>query len=469
MHPEKQRSFFLTCWLCSFILLLCSCTKVGPDYEREAFAPDAQFEDATAGQLDPSKVIRLDWWKNFEDKSLDSYVQSAIVGSYDLQILMNRINAAGAMIDQSEASLYPSVNLSTGGRYENSAERGGSKSFQATGQLSWELDLWGKNRRQIDAAKAEQKAVKADYRAGYLKLVSDVALAYFNIRQYDTLTEIADDYIRYQELIQTIYKQQLEEGLTDRGTLYRQQAILKSTKQDALEMKRGRIIQEHKLAALIGQPPNKVKVSQDKHQAIRPIDVPVGLPSSLLQRRPDILAAEYRLLKATQAVGVAEAARLPSIGLSAEGGLSSTTLANILSGGFYAFVPKITLPIFDGGNLKAEVKKAEYRVEIAKNEWAKAANRAFQEVADSLTNLANRKEQLALLQSQVSDLTKVKQQLKSRLELGLVSQLELNDVTQTLYEAEKNKVKMDTKLMSDTVFLYKALGGGWPDEVVQVK
>ena len=467
MLPAKCCSFAIT-GICITLALLCNCTKVGPDYKRETLAPDAQFEEATDNQLDPSKVIRLDWWKNFEDPTLDQYVTGAIEGSYDLKILVGRINAAGAIIDQSEASLYPSLNLNVGGQYNESAENGSDKSFRSSGQLNWELDLWGKNRRQIDAAKAEQKAVKADYRAGYLKLVSDVATAYFNIRQYDTLIGISQDYIGYLDLIQTIYKQQLAEGLTDKGTLYRHQAILKTTQQDSLEMLRGRTIQEHKLAALLGQPPNKIKVSSDKKkQAIRPIDVPVGLPSTLLQRRPDILAAEYRLYKATQAVGVAEAARLPSISLSAEGGLTSNTLASLLSGGFYSFLPKITLPIFDGGNLKAEVKKAEYRVEIAKNEWAKTANQAFQEVADSLTNLANRKEQLALLQSQVSDLTKVKQQLKSRLELGLVSQLELNDVTETLYEAEKNKAKMGTTLMSDTVLLYKALGGGWPSEVVQ--
>ncbi len=450
-----------------FSLVFWGCMKVGPDYERQHLETDAQFEDATQQQLDPGKVIRIDWWKNFQDPGLDAYVKSAIAGSYDLKILVGRINAAGALIDQSEASLYPSINLNTSSRFEGNQQNRSSKSFQAAGQLNWELDLWGKNRRNIDAAKAEQKAVKADYRAGYLKLVSDVAQAYFNIRQYDTLIKIATDYIAYQELITTIYKQQLAEGLIDRGILLRQQAILKNTRQDCLEMQRGRKIQEHKLAALIGKPPGKVKIAPNNNPIIRPIDVPVGLPSSLLERRPDILAAEYRLSKATQAVGIAQAARLPSIGLSMEGGLTSTALATLLSGGFYAFLPKISLPIFDGGNLKAEVEKAKYKVDIAKNQWAKTANEAFQEVADSLTNLANRKDQLALLQSQVIDLSSIQKQLKGKLEMGLVSQLELNDATQTLYEARKNTAKMETRMLSDTVLLYKALGGGWPSEKVQ--
>lgn len=461
---QMQALFLLL--LFPFPVFFFGCAKVGPDYEQQALETDAEFEDATPEQLDPSRVIRTDWWKNFQDPALDTYIANAISGSYDLKILMGRINAAGALIDQSEASLYPSLNLDVGGRFEDSATRGSSESYQAQGQLNWELDLWGKNRRKIDAAEAEQKALKADYRAGYLKLVSDIAVAYFNIRQYDILVGIANDYIEYQTLIETIYKQQLQEGLIDRGTLMRQQAILKATKQDSLEMKRGRAIQEHKLAALTGRPPGKVKVSQSETSAIRPLDVPVGLPSSLLQRRPDIIAAEYRLFKATQAVGVAQAARLPSISLSAEGGLTSTTLTNLLSGGFLAFLPKITLPIFDGGKLKAEVKKAEHEVEVAKNQWAKTANEAFQEVADSLTNLANRREQLTLLQSQVDDLRGVRGQLEAKFKMGLVSQLQLNDTIETLYEAEKNRAKMDTLLMNDTVLLYKALGGGWPSETV---
>ena len=463
-RTTRMSALFLL--LLFFFPVLFGCTKVGPDYKKQAIETDAGFEETTPEQLDPSRVIRLDWWKNFEDPLLDTYIANAISGSYDLKILMGRINAAGALIDQSEASLFPSLNLDVGGRFEDSAASGSSESYRAAGQLNWELDLWGKNRRRIDAAEAEQKALKADYRAGYLKLVSDIAVAYFNIRQYDALVAIAGSYINYQTLIETIYKQQLREGLIDTGTLLRQQAILKATKQDSLEMKRGRAIQEHKLAALTGRPPGKVKVNPSDTSAIRPLDVPVGLPSSLLQRRPDIIAAEYRLVKATQAVGVAQAARLPSISLSAEGGLTSTTLANLLSGGFLAFLPKISLPIFDGGKLKAEVKKAEHEVEIAKNQWAKTANQAFQEVADSLTNLANRKEQLTLLQSQVDDLKNVRGQLEAKFKMGLVSQLQLNDTIETLYEAEKNRAKMDTLLMNDTVLLYKALGGGWPSEIV---
>lgn len=457
--------------VCLFILT--GCFKVGPTYQsstqRGSIETDDAFENTSSSQqkLDPAEVIQVDWWTNFKDKNLNRYVKNAIQGNYGLRILLTRINSAGAIIDQSEADLYPTLDIGTSGSFGDNAETGSSTSYRAGGDLNWELDLWGKKSRKVAASKAEQKAVKADYRAGYLKLVSDVGVAYFTIRQYDTLIDVATDYLTYQQLIENIYKQQVKEGIINTSTLLRHQALVKTTKQDRLEMKRGREIQEHKLAALLGKPPGKVKVTKAKNKAVRPVKIPVGLPSSLLERRPDILAAEYRLAKATEKVGIAEAARFPSISLSAEGGLTSAALSTLLSGGFYALIPKISLPIFDGGKRKAEVKQAEYNLDMAKNLWAKTANEAFQEVADSLTNIANRKEQLALLQSQVVDLTTVKNQLKNKLELGLVSQLELNDVIQSLYDAKKNAVKMETSLMSDTIFLYKALGGGWPSEAVK--
>lgn len=451
------------------IFLLCGCFQVGPTYQKSTIDTDKQFENPVTSStpLDPAQVIQIDWWKNFKDKTLNDYVNSAIQDSYDLKILLTRINAAGAMIDQSEASLYPSLDFNASGNFGSTADQGSTTSYRTGGELNWEFDLWGKNSKKVAATTAEQKAVKADYRAGYLKLVSDVGVAYFTIRQYDSLMAIADEYISYQKLLENIYRQQVQEGLINNSTLLRHRALLKTTRQDHLEMQRGREIQEHKLAALLGKPSGKVKVRKSHKKAIRPVNIPVGLPSSLLERRPDILAAEYRLVKATHKVGIAEAARLPSISLSGEGGLTSTALASLLSGGFYALIPKITLPIFDGGKRKAEVKQAEYEMDIAKNQWAKTANEAFQEVADSLTNIANRKDQLSLLKSQVSDLAIIKKQLKNKLELGLVSQLELNDVTQSLYDAEKNVVKMETKLMSDTIFLYKALGGGWPSEIIK--
>lgn len=452
-------SFFLT----SFFLT--SCTEVGPDYKRSELKTDQQFEDAIPAQLDLDKVIRKDWWTNFNDPNLDNLINDALEGSYDLKILVSRILAAGALIDQSEADLYPSLDLGTGASVTKSGESGTSKNFASNLSLNWELDIWGKNKRKIKMAKAEQQAVKADYRAGYLTLVSDVAIAYFTVRQYDAMTRIADEYIKSNELILSIYEQQHKEGLVSEEKIYRQRALVNESRQDQLEIKRGRTIQEHKIAALLGKPTGEIKISKNNSTtATQVMDVPVGLPSDLLNNRPDILAAEYRLNKATQEIGIAEAARLPSISLTARGGFTSSALSALLGGGFLAFVPNINIPIFDGGRKKAEVERVKHEFEIEKNKWAKTANTAFQEVADSLTNLSNRKQQMKVLEQRITDLRKIHSQMNARLELGLISQLELIDVQQNLYSAEKAKEKLNSQLFSDTVLLYKALGGGWPKQ-----
>jgi len=446
-------------------LLLTSCTEVGPNYKRSELKSDLQFEDATPAQLAPDKVIRKDWWTNFNDPNLDDLISNALEGSYDLKILVNRILAAGALLDQSEADLYPSLDLGTGASLTKSNETGTSKSFASNLSLNWELDIWGKNKRKVKMAQAEQQAVKADYRAGYLTLVSDVAIAYFTVRQYDAMSRIADAYIKSNKLILSIYEQQHEEGLVSEEKIYRQRALVNESRQDQLEINRGRTIQEHKIAALLGKPMGEIKISKNSPSAATQVmDVPVGLPSDLLNNRPDILAAEYRLTKATQEIGIAEAARLPSISLTARGGFASGALSALLGGGFLAFVPNINIPIFDGGQKKAEVEKVKHEVEIEKNKWAKTANTAFQEVADSLTNLSNRKQQMKVLNQRINDLKKIHSQLNARLELGLISQLEMIDVQQNLYDAEKSKEKLNTQLYSDTVLLYKALGGGWPSQ-----
>ena len=449
--------------LCIAGCFLSGCAMVGPDYKRHELERDSAYADATAKQLDPNRVIRPDWWKNFNDPALDQLVADAIKGSYDLKILLGKIKVSGALVDQSEAELYPSLGLETEVSISDSKTSGSNTSYNAKGLLNWELDLWGKNRRKVAAEKAEAKAVKADYRAGYLTLVADVARAYFSIRQYDRIEKLTRAFIRNNELVLSIYQQQYREGIVGDGKVLRQRAQVNNLRQELLELIRGRKIQTHKIAALLGRPPGKITIPADPVALKwRLPEVPVGLPSDLLNRRPDILAAEYRLLKASHEIGVAEADRLPSISLTMEGGLTSQTLATLLSGGMFSLMPKISLPIFDAGRRKAEVERRKYKFEIARNEWAKTVYIAFQEVADALTNLSNRKKQLAVLKARVSDLKRIRSQINARLKAGLVSQLEFYDIEDNLYSAEKEKIKMEMQLISDTIVLYKALGGGWP-------
>ena len=192
----------------------------------------------------------------------------------------------------------------------------------------------------------------------------------------------------------------------------------------------------------------------------------MGLPSDLLNRRPDIIAAEYRILEATNRVGEAEAARLPSISLTSNGGYASNALNNLLSQWTLGIAPKIDLPIFDSGRRKARVEASQARTETAVNTYLKTAMTAFEEVENSLVNLASRKRQKIVLQEKTNSLSQVRSQILQKLEMGLISQLEILDLEEELFQSEKSLLLIDRQLLDDTVILYKALGGGWPPETV---
>jgi len=233
-------------------------------------------------------------------------------------------------------------------------------------------------------------------------------------------------------------------------------------------MERSRKIIEHGIATLLGQPAGELKIPETLSQsALQTVEVPVGLPSDLLSRRPDIIAAEYRVLQAYHQVGSAKAARLPSISLTAKaeaggGGLVSAALSNLLRTWSLGIMPNISLPIFDGGAGKAKVAVSEAEAKILENTYRKTVMEAFKEVEDALVNLDSRTKQKELLKDRIEDLKKVRKQTQKKLEMGLTSQLEVIDV-----EREKAMMDMHRSLLDDNVTLFKALGGGWPKEIVR--
>jgi len=456
-----------------FVAMALSACSVGPEYERPALQENKAWGERGAAALAPSRVIEMDWWTGFGDPYLDKLVKEAISGSFDLKILLGRIQEAGATIKGARAGLMPTLDLSTGMEFKRSDQvrdmRTGrfktGDEQQATGQgsLSWEMDMWGKKRREYAATKAEYEASQADYRAGYLKLVSELAQAYFQIRQIDEQSDLTDKFYKEHQQIATIYQNQYAEGLIPEWKVLRQEAEVKRLKQEVLELERVRKRLEHRIAILLGRPPGDLKVpSADLRGNLKPVKVPVGLPSDLLSRRPDIVAAEYRLIKATHNVGAAEAARLPSFGLTGKGSLASETLKGLLTGTWaLSIAPAVTMPLFDGGSRKADVAAKEARAQVTQEVYRKTVMTAFEEVENALVNLESRQKQKAVLQEKLDGLKQIRSQTTAKFELGLISQLEVLDIERELYASEKSLLEMHRYLLDDTVALFKAVGGGW--------
>lgn len=458
--------------LIAVISVMVTTCMLGPDYQRPEVPAKADWTHKFKEEHTPDQIIRADWWAYFKDPYLDQLVAAAVAESYDLKILQARIQEAGAGIKSSRADLAPSAALDAGANFNRRVPEGFSsaqdtESYSANVGVSWELDLWGKNRRGYLAGKASFKASQADYKAGYLKLVADIANLYFQIREIDESTSLRDRFYLDSQKKLSIYANQYKEGLVPDWKVARQRAEVNDLKQGLLELDRVRKTSENRLATLLGTPAGELRVpNANLRDCVNIVPVPVGLPSELLTRRPDIIAAEYRLLEATHNIGKAQAARFPSLSLTANGGLASTALSTLLNQWSLGVAPKLFAPLFDAGKRKADLKASEARADIAANEYIKAVMNAFEEVENALVNIDNRSKQKTVIEERVRNLTNVRYQTQAKFQAGLISQLEIIDVENSLLAAENSFLEIHRLLLDDTVVLYKSLGGGWPEEAV---
>jgi multidrug efflux system outer membrane protein len=447
--------------------LLSGCSGLGgPDYKRPEVPVKPGWSDQAGPLVSAAATIQPDWWTGFGDTYLDELIYRAIAGNIDIRILAARTGVAKAGIDQASAGLLPTL---TGGAGTDTSKVTGSAQstkYSVGGQASWELDIWGKVRKGVDAQKAEYQASEADWRAGYLTLVSDVATAYFQIRQFDEQIDQQQLAIDRNGQILAIYQGMLGEGLIPKTQVLQQQAEINNLQNGLLDLKRLRKLTENSLATLLGMPADTLRVPKASlRSAVTPPAVPAGLPSDLLTRRPDIVAAEYRVLSAVDLQGQANLARLPSISLTGLAGKAAFSLADIMSTTTLGLSSLLSFPVFDP-NVQAQIKVSAAQTKVAEEEYRRTVFGAFEEVENALTNLSARNEQRQVLESRREKLATVSDQIHAQLEEGLVSQLEVLEVERTLLSAEQEMLANHWQILTDTIILYKALGGGWPKVVV---
>jgi NodT family efflux transporter outer membrane factor (OMF) lipoprotein len=328
--------------------------------------------------------------------------------------------------------------------------------------VSWELDIWGKFEKGVQAQTAEFRATEADWRAGYLTLVAAVSTTYFQILQLDEQIGVQRKALDRNRAILAIYEAQLAHGLAPRTQVVRQRAEINRLTDGLLELARARDLAENALATLTGVPAGGQKLPVGRLQdRVRLPEVPAGLPSQLLARRPDIVAAEYRVLQGHDLAGQAKLAQLPSIQLTGRAGTASLALGDLMKSFTLSFLPSINIPLFDPG-IKARIKTTEAQTEAAAAEYRRTVMVAFEEVENALTSLSARKSQRAELAQQTGQLKLVATAVQAQLAAGIVSQLEVFETERQLLAAELALLANHQQILADTVTLYKALGGGWP-------
>lgn len=448
--------------------LLCGCADVGmQDYRRPDTPGKAAWSGEAAAKVSAAQTIAPDWWKEFRDPYLDGLVDKAIGGNFDIKILAARIQVANAQVGEARAGALPSLDVGAGASFEKSTGQKLTRQFNLGTQVNWDIDVWGKVEKGVQAQTAEFRASEADWRAGYLNLVSGVSTTYFQILQLDEQIDQQEQTLAKNKEILSIYDAMYKNGLLPNTRVLQQKAEINRLTNDLLELQRSRALADNALATLMGVPAGEFKVPRGHLQErVQLPAVPPGIPSDLLNRRPDIVAAEYRVLEAHDLVGQAKLAQLPSISLTGRGGTSSFALTDLLRSFTFGLLPSINFPGLDPG-VRARVRTSEAQIKVAEQEYRKTVVGAFEEVENALVNLDAHKKQRTELRQQIDQLQIVAAQIEGQLREGVVSQLELFETQRSLLGARLALLANHQQILSDTVTLYKALGGGWPTAEVR--
>ncbi|MGE5469711.1 MAG: efflux transporter outer membrane subunit [Bacteroidota bacterium] len=444
-------------------LLAVGCGDVGiKDYRRPETPAKTAWSGPPASKVSAAQTIVPDWWKAFGDPYLDGLIDKAIAGNFDVKILAARIGVASAQIGEARAGALPTVDIGAGASFEKSTGQKATSTYNLGAQVNWEIDVWGKVEKGVQAQTAEFRASEADWRAGYLTLVADVSTTYFQILQFDEQIDQQQKALANNQQILTTFQAMLQSGLIPETQVLQQRAEINRLTRDLIELHRSRDLAGNALATLLGVAAGEFKVPPGHlRDRVRLPEVPAGLPSLLLERRPDIIAAEYRVLEAHDLVGQAKLAQLPSISLTARGGTSSFALSSLLKSFTFGFLPSINIPAFDP-SIKARLKTSEAQIKVAEAQYGQTVIGAFEEVENALVNLDAHRRQQIELQQQTDHLQVVAAQVEAQLKEGVVSQLQVFESERSLLTAQLGLLAIHQQILTDTVTLYKALGGGWP-------
>lgn len=441
-------------------LALTGCT-VGPNYKRPDTPAPPQFR---AGEAQPSTASLGDmkWFDIFQDEMLRGLIKEALQSNYDIRIAAQRVLDAEGQLAATRSQLFPQVDG------QASASRTGVKSpLQSMagiyGVASWEIDLFGRLRRATEAARADLLAITENQKAVRQILVADVASAYFDLREYDTELEYVQESIKARHESVNLVKARVDGGVANMVELDQATTLVHSAQAEAAQLERGREQTENLINFLLGRQPGPVTRGASLVDQRQPPDVPAGLPSALLERRPDIREAEQQLIAANARIGVAKAAFYPSISLTALGGFQTSDLLGVVSrsGPAYGLGGVLDIPIFSAGRRKGNYESAKAQHEEVLINYQRAINGAFRDVSDTLIGYQKNKEYAGsalLLAQTLRDQSALS---NARYVGGVTSYLEVLDTERQRLTAEQELAQAQRDVLTSLVQLYRALGGGW--------
>jgi multidrug efflux system outer membrane protein len=436
-------------------LLLAGCT-VGPNYQRPRIAPPVVYR----GDTNPSASSLGDekWWTIFQDPSLQQLIHTALAQNYDVRIAATRILQAGAQLGITRADRYPTVS----GSLDFDAEKIPFGKFDATelqASISYDLDFWGRYRRATEAARANLLASQWNRRTVISTLVSNVAAAYFQLRELDLELEISQRTLASRRQSLALTETLANGGATSLLDVKQAQQLVETAAAAVPELQRQISVGEDALSALLGQYPSDIARGKPLTEQPIPPAIPAGLPSRLLEKRPDIQEAEQNLIAANAEIGVARAQLFPDVSLTGAYGGAAIGLSHLVS--IYTLTPGITQPIFNAGRLRSNVRLSEAEQQQQLLTYQQTIQTAFREVSDALVGyqrFRESREHQELLTAAARDASGLSDM---RYRGGAASYLEVLTNETNFFSAELNLARARLSERLSLVQLYNSLGGGW--------
>jgi outer membrane protein, multidrug efflux system len=448
-------------------LSLAGCT-VGPDYARPEITVPERIAEAPPGSSAPVWPT-TDWWRGFGSAELAALMERAQSANYDIGAAVARVRQADAQTRIAGAALLPDVALSSSVARERLKSVSSDSNprtltaYNATLAASYELDFWGKNRASLASAQWLAEATRYDRETVALTVQADVATTYFQVLGDRDRLAVARENLATAERVLAIIRARDTAGTASGLQVSQQESVVAGLRASipALEQRLQQNI--YALGTLVGLPPEQIEVSTTTLDGIALPAVTAGLPSELLQRRPDVLTAESQLISANADITVARAQMFPSIALTAQGGFESAALSSLFGAGgaIYSLAVGLTQPIFSGGRIEGQIELSQARYDELVENYRKAVVSGFTDVEDSLVAFRQTTEQEALQRTAVDTAQRAYQFSEAQLRQGIVDLLTVLNTQQTLFQAQDTLVQVRTARATSLVALYRALGGGW--------
>jgi NodT family efflux transporter outer membrane factor (OMF) lipoprotein len=481
---QDRRNYFSPAVLLAVFVGGCA---VGPDYKKPAVSAPTQWSESAAGVAAGRNASETAWWKTFHDPELDSLVDRATAANLDLKVAAARVREARAQYGAAKADFWPTVDGTGSFAREQESKHQPligqiplpagipftSNVYQAGFDASWELDVFGGTRRATEAARAEVESSEFSRRNVLISLLGEVARNYVEVRALQRRLAIARENIQAQSEALAIASDRYQKGAGVELDVKQAAALLASTQAQVPSLTGNLEAAVHRLGVLLAQPPGTLKSELSAPAPIpaAPPEVPAGLPSDLLTRRPDIQQAERELAAATARIGVAKSDWFPKFSLNGDIGAQSVSTSDWFTPGskFWSFGPTMQWRIFDAGRIRANVEVQNARQEQALETYEQTVLLSFEDVENALAAYANdqiRRQSLTEAARDDQDSVVLARKLYVN---GLTPFINVIDAERSLYQAQDDLVQSDRSVTQDVIALYKALGGGWENGAADKK